>query len=335
MARTARTLKMVTTWPKNFPGVGTGAERLARRVDELSEGLIKINVYAAGELVPALSAFDAVSEGKADIYHGAEYYWQGKSTAFKFFAAVPFGMTAAELNAWIYFDGGQALWDELAAGFNVKPFMGGNTGVQMGGWFRSEINTLDDLKGLRIRIPGLGGEVYRRLGATPVTKAGGEIFLALSQGNIDAAEWIGPWNDLAFGFQEIAKYYYTGIHEPGTCLSLGLNLDLWNSFSDWEKAIFENVANVENSVMKAEYDANNARALTALINDHGVKLRTFSDKILLAMKRVALEVLEETAAEDEFTGRVYESYKVSLARTSYWSEISEHSYARARGLDDV
>ncbi len=335
VARTARTLKMVTTWPKNFPGVGTGAERLAERVDELSEGSIKIKVYAAGELVPALSAFDAVSEGKADMYHGAEYYWQGKSKAFNFFAAVPFGMTAAELNAWIYFDGGQALWDELAAGFNVKPFMGGNTGVQMGGWFRSEINTLDDLKGLRIRIPGLGGEVYRRLGATPVTKAGGEIFLALSQGNIDAAEWIGPWNDLAFGFQEIAKYYYTGIHEPGTCLSLGLNLDLWNSFSDWEKAIFRNAANAENNVMKAEYDANNARALTALINDHGVKLRTFSDEILLAMKRVALEVLEEIAAGDDFTGRVYESYKASLARTSYWSEISEHSYARARGLGDV
>ena len=331
-AKKHRKLKMVTTWPKNFPGLGTGAERFAKRVDELSEGLLKIKVYAAGELVPALSAFDAVSEGKADMYHGVDYYWQGKSKAFNFFAAVPFGMTASEIYAWIYHDGGQDLWDELAAGFNIKPFMVGNSGVQMGGWFRNEINTLDDLKGLRIRIPGLGGEVFRRLGATPVTKAGGEIFLALSQGNIDAAEWVGPWNDLAFGFHEIAKYYYTGIHEPGTVISLGLNLEVWDDFSDWEKAIFRNATSAETHVFKAEFDANNARALDVLIKEHGVHLRHFSDDILREMKRASLAVLKETAAEDELTGRVYDSFMQSLSRTRYWGEVSEREYARARDL---
>jgi TRAP-type mannitol/chloroaromatic compound transport system substrate-binding protein len=285
--KTKRTLTMVTTWPKNFPGIGTGAERFAKNVEALSEGNITIRVYGAGELVPALSSFDAVAEGKADMYHGAEYYWQGRSKAFNFYGAVPFGMTASEINAWIHFDGGQELWDELAGGFNIKPLMCGNSGTQMGGWFRNEINSLDDLRGLRIRMPGLGGEVFRRVGATPVTKPGGEIFLALSQGNIDAAEWIGPWNDLAFGFQEIAKNYYTGIHEPGTVLSLGLNLDLWNSLSDWEKAVFRSAAENENSHMRAEFDANNARALDTLVNEHGVLVRSFSDEILRELKRVS------------------------------------------------
>ncbi len=327
-----RTLTMVTTWPKNFPGIGTGAERFAKNIEALSGGNIKIRVYGAGELVPALSSFDAVSEGKADMYHGAEYYWQGRSKAFNFFAAVPFGMTASEINAWILYDGGQELWNELSGKFNVKPLMCGNSGTQMGGWFRKEINSLDDLKGLRIRIPGLGGEVFSHVGATPVTKPGGEIFLALSQGNIDAAEWIGPWNDLAFGFQEIAKNYYTGIHEPGTVLSLGLNRDLWNDFSDLEKAIFRTAAEDENGRMRAEFDANNARALETLVNDHGVKVGTFPDDVLAALKRATHDVLEEIAAEDEFTSRVYKSFSESLRRTSHWGNIAERAFAKARGL---
>lgn len=334
-ARKQRNLKMVTTWPKNFPGIGTGAERFARRVGELSEGAINIKVYAAGELVPALSAFDAVSEGKADMYHGAEYYWQGRSRAFNFFAAVPFGMTATEINAWIHHDGGAELWDELSAGFNIKPMMCGNSGCQAGGWFRKEINTLDDLKGLRIRIPGLGGEVFRRLGATPVTKPGGEIFLALSQGNIDAAEWIGPWNDMTFGFHTIADYYYfPGIHEPGTVLSLGLNLDLWNDMDDWEQAIFRDAAESENGYMWAEFNAQNARALEVLVGQHGVKLRRFGDDILREMHKVSRQVLEETAAEDALTRRVYDSFKASLERQSFYGEISERAFTRARLLGE-
>lgn len=329
----SRALKMVTTWPKNFPGIGTGAERFAQRVEMLSRGRIRIRVYAAGELVPALAAFDAVSEGKAEMYHGAEYYWQGRSKAFNFFAAVPFGMTASEVMAWIDHDGGQELWDELAGRYSVKPFMCGNSGAQMGGWFRKQINTLDDLKGLRIRIPGLGGEVFSRLGATPVTKAGSEIFLALSQGNIDATEWIGPWNDMAFGLHTIADYYYyPGIHEPGTVLSLGLNLDLWRDLSEVEQQIFVNAAQAENAYMWAEFNAENARALAALISEGKVQLKRFPDEILAEMNRVAQAVLEETAAGDELTGRVYRSFLASRDRQARWGEVSERAFAHARAL---
>ncbi len=331
-SRTQRNLTMVTTWPKHFPGLGTGAERFAKNVEALSDGAITIKVYGAGELVPALSSFDAVSEGKADMYHAAEYYWQGRSKAFNFFCAVPFGMTGTEVNAWINFDGGQALWDELSGNFNVKPFMCGNSGTQMGGWFRKEINSLADLKGLRIRMPGLGGEMFSRVGATPVTKPGGEIFLAMPQGTIDAAEWVGPWNDLAFGFHEVAKNYYTGVHEPGTVLGLGLNLDLWKEFSDWEKAIFEAATETENSLMRAEMDANNSVALKTLVEEHGVIVRSFPDEVIIELKRVALEVLEETGREDDITGRVYKSFMESMARTSRWGEISERTYTRARDL---
>lgn len=329
--RKKRSLKMVTTWPKNFPGIGVGAERVARRITEMTEGRLDIRVYGANELVPALGAFDAVSQGKADFYHGAEYYWQGKSKAFNFFGAVPFGMTAGEMKAWIYHDGGQELWDELSAKFNIKPFMAGNSGTQMGGWFRNELKGLADLKGLRMRIPGLGGEVMARMGAVPVTKAGGELFLALSQGNIDATEWIGPWSDLAFGFHTIAKYYYyPGFHEPGTTLSMGINLDLWEDLSAPERTAVATAAAAENDYMLAEFNAQNARALTTLIDQHGVKLTRFPDEILDAMARLSVEVLAETAASDPLTGRVFESFASSMARTSRWGEIGERAFTEIR-----
>ena len=326
-----RSLKMVTSWPKNFPGAGTGAERLARRIFELTDGSLDIKVFGAGELVPAFGGFDAVASGKVDFYHGAEYYWQGRSKAFNFFAAVPFGMTTTELAAWIYSDGGQELWDALSAPFNIKPFMAGSTGPQMGGWYRSEINSVKDFKGLRIRMPGLGGEVMKRLGATPVTKAGGEIFLALSQGNIDATEWIGPWNDMAFGFHTIVEYYYyPGIHEPGTALGLGINKDLWEELSPSQRSAIENAAAAETIVMRSEYEAQNGRALVTLIEDHGVKLRRFSDEILAEMGRISLEVLSDVAAADQRTGQIYESYMASMGRTARWGEISERAFTAAR-----
>ncbi|CAE7594306.1 unnamed protein product [Symbiodinium microadriaticum] len=206
-AKGKRRLKMVTTWPKNFPGLGFMAERMSKRIDEMTDGQIKIKVFAAGELVPAMESFDAVSRGTADIYHGADYYWQGKSLAFNFFTAVPMGLSTSEMNAWIYHGGGQELWDELSAKFNIKPFAAGNSGVQLGGWFRKEINSLEDYKGLKFRMPGLGGEVLRRLGATALTLPGGEIFPALQSGAIDGTEWVGPWNDLAFGFYKAENDY--------------------------------------------------------------------------------------------------------------------------------
>ncbi len=330
-----RNLKMVTTWPKNFPGLGTGAERLARRIETLSDGNLTIKVYAGGELVGPLEAFDAVSQGKADMYHGGEYYWQGKSPAFNFFCTVPMGMTAPEITSWIRFGGGQPLWDELSARFNVKAFLAGNSGTQMGGWFNKEMNSIEDFQGLRIRMPGLGGEVMKRVGATPVTKAGGEIFQALSQGNIDATEWVGPWNDLAFGFYSIVKnYYYPGIHEPGTALALGLNLDLWSDMSATEKAWIEAATAAENDIMLAEFNANNARALDTLINEHDVNLLKFNDDILRALGSVSNEVVAEVANHDELSKRIFDSYVAGRTNGRRWGEIAEKAFMDARNLSD-
>lgn len=336
VARRKRALTMVTAWPKNFPGIGTGVERLARRIADLSDGRLTVRVYAAGELVGALGGFDAVSQGKADMYHAAEYYWQGKSPAFNFFAAVPMGMTASEMAAWIRFGGGQELWDELAAPFNVKPMMAGNTGVQMGGWFAREISSPKDFQGLRMRMPGLGGEVMARLGATPVTKQGGEIFQAMAQGNLDATEWIGPWNDLAFGFHTIVKnYYYPGIHEPGTTLSLGINKTLWEDLSPQDRAIIQSAADAENDIMYAEFNANNARALETLVKDHGVTLRRFDNAILRRLAEISAEVLAEAAARDEMTGRVFNSFQAARAGGMRWGEVAEEAFTSARRLADL
>src|SRR5215813_13066180 len=224
IAQGARELKMVTSWPKGLPGLGTSAERLGRGITAITGGRLQVKVFGAGELVSAFEVFDAVSGGVADMYHSAEYYWEKRSPAFNFFAAVPFGFTADEIAAWIQFGGGQALWDELSAGFNIKPLMSTNTGVQMGGWFTKEVSGPDGLRGLRYRMPGMGGEVLRRLGAVVVNVPGGEITAALKSGAIDASEWVGPWNDMILGLHKVSKfYYYPGFHEPGTILSLGIN----------------------------------------------------------------------------------------------------------------
>ncbi|MEO0412755.1 MAG: TRAP transporter substrate-binding protein [Pseudomonadota bacterium] len=326
-----RTLRMVTTWPKSLPGLGTGAQRLAERITTLSNGSLDVRVYAAGDLVGAFDAFDAVSSGKADMYHGGEYYWQGKSKAYNFYAGVPFGMTADEMAAWINFQGGQELWDELSAQFNIKPFAAGNTGTQMGGWFKREINSLEDLKGLRIRMPGLGGEILRRLGAEPVTKAANELYLALSQGNIDATEWIGPWNDLTLGLHTAAKYYYgPGFHEPGSTLALGVNLDVFNSLSDHQRAVITQSCQVERHVMHAEYDAKNAEALEVLKTEHDIVPRTFPADVMAAAQREAAIVLEEVAQSDALTGRVVASFKAALKKARSWEAVAHGAFTQAR-----
>ena len=333
LAQGQRQLKMVTTWPKNFPGLGTGAQRLADRIGRMSGGKLTVKLFAAGELVPEFESFDAVSSGAADLYHAAEYYWQGKSKAFNFFAAVPFGMTAAEINAWIYHGGGQKVWDGLSAKFNLKPFLCGNTGVQMGGWFNKEIHSVEDYKGLKIRMPGLGGEVLRRIGAAAVTLPGSEIFPSLQSGAIDATEWVGPWNDLAFGFYKVAKfYYYPGFHEPGTALSCAVNLKVWESLSAEHKAIIEAAAAVENDFMLAEFNARNNDALAVLRNKHGVKLRRFSDSTLLAIGAAAGAVVSEVGASDAFTGGVYNSFIDFRKKSIAWSKLSDQAFWKARLL---
>lgn len=331
IAQGVKQLKMVTTWPKNFPGLGTSPERIAVKIREATDGAIDIKVYAAGELVPAFDSFDAVSTGAADIYNGAEYYWVGKSKAFAFFTAVPFGMTAPELNAWIYHGGGQELWDELAAQFNLKPFMSANTGTQWGGWFNKEINSLEDLKGLSMRMPGLGGDVLARLGATVLTLPGGEIFPALESGRIDATEWVGPWNDLAFGFYQVTKFYYwPGFHEPGAGLATTFNLDVWNDLTPSQQRIIEAVCAWDNDYTYSEFLYHNSIALRTLTEEHGVVLRDFPDEVFAGYRRSSMELMEEITAEDPFVARVYESAAQTQKYTSDGLRYAENAYLQRR-----
>mgnify|MGYP003985410219 FL=1 len=333
IAQGKRELKMVTTWPKNFPGWGTTAERLAKRITDGSGGSLSVKVYAAGELVPPFESFDAVSQGTADLYHGAEYYWQGKSKAFNFFATVPFGLTASEMNAWIYHGGGQELWDELSAGFNIKPFLAGNTGVQWGGWFNKEINSIEDFKGLKMRMPGLGGEVLRRVGAAAVSLTGGEIFPALQAGTIDATEWVGPWNDLAFGFYKVAKYYYwPGFHEPGTALSSGMNKGVWDSLDAGQQSLIASCMAADNDFTLAEFNARNGDALETLINKHKVEVRRTPNELLNALGDASGKVAAEVAASDALTQRVYDSFINFRRKSIAYSKKSDQAFWQARLL---
>jgi TRAP-type mannitol/chloroaromatic compound transport system substrate-binding protein len=323
--------KMVTTWPKNFPGLGTGANYLAELITAMSGGQIEVKVYGAKELVPAFEVFDAVSRGTAQLGHGAAYYWKGKSEAAQFFSAVPFGLTADEMNAWLYHGGGVQLWEETYAPFGLLPMATGNTGVQMAGWFNREINSVDDLKGLKMRIPGLGGEVLARAGGVPVSLPGGELFTSLQSGAIDATEWVGPYNDLAFGLYKAAKYYYyPGWHEPGTTLECIVNKQAFEALPEALQAIVRNAARVANQDLLAEYNARNNQALKTLVNEHHVDLRPLPDEVLQHLKKLSDEVVGEVAAKDEQSHRVYEAFKTFREQVTAWTNISERAYLNAR-----
>ena len=325
--------KMVTTWPKNFPGLGTGANNVAKLITKMSGGRIQVKVYGAKELVPAFEVFDAVSRGTAEMGHGAAYYWKGKNEAIQFFSTVPFGLTAQEMNGWLYHGGGLKLWQEVYAQYNLVPAAAGNTGVQMGGWFNKEINSIDDLKGLKMRIPGLGGEVFKRAGGTPVTLPGGELYTALQTGALDATEWVGPYNDLAFGFYKVAKYYYyPGWHEPGTTLEAIINKEAFDALPEDLQEIVLNACKVVNQDMLAEYTARNNAALNTLVNEHKVQLRAFPDDVLKELRKISDEVVAELAAKDETAKRIYASFKTYREQVNDWHEISEKAFLRARSL---
>ncbi len=333
LRKKARTLRLVTAWPKNFPGLGTVAEEITQNIGRLSGGTLAVKLYAAGELVPSHEEFDAVSSGAADMYHASEYYWVGKSKGFAFFTAVPFGMTAVEQLGWVDQGGGRALWDKLSARFNLIAFPAGSTGHQMGGWFKKEINTLDDLKGLIMRIPGLGGDVMRELGVSPKLLAGGAIYQALQSGAIDATEWVGPWNDLAFGFYREAPYYYgPGFHEPGSTVSLGFNLDVWNSLSPQEQVAVKGSCGWAMSSSLAQFSWQNAKALKTLQQDHGVEVRNFSDEIWKALGVATRKVLSDVAKSDPETKAIHDSYMSTLAEASAWAQVSDGPYLRLRSL---
>jgi len=323
--------RMATTWPKDFPGLGQMPNRFSKALHDMSDGRIDVKVYAAGELVGALECFDATSTGAADMYHGAEYYWQGKSKGFSFFTAVPMGMTASEIMGWIDHGGGQKLWDELSASFNIKPFQAGNTGHQTGGWFKREMNSLEDFKGLRFRMPGIGGEVLRRLGAAPVNMPGGEIYQALQSGLLDGTEWVGPWNDYAFGFYREAPYYYApGFHEPGASLAIGINLDVWNNFSASEQAMISFACKAANDASLGEYTYENAKALNILKNEHGIVPRFFSDDIMIKIGKISEDVVRELGSSDKRTQKIYDAYLAARNEYRGWTEMSDGRYIRAR-----
>ncbi len=325
--------KMVTTWPKNFPGLGTGANFLAKLIGEMSGGRIHVKVYGAKELVPAFEIFDAVSRGTAEMGHGASYYWKGKSEAAQFFAAVPFGLTADEMNAWLYHGGGMDLWRQVYEPFGLVPTAAGNTGVQMGGWFNKPINSVADLKGLKMRIPGLGGEVLRRAGGTPVSLPGGELFTSLDSGAIDATEWVGPYNDLAFGFYKAAKYYYyPGWHEPGTTLECFINKKALAALPEDLQSIVLNACRVANQDMLAEYNARNNEALQTLIKEHKVQVRRFPDDVLKKLHTISDQVVAEIADKDPMSKKVYESFRTFREQVVAWDRVSEKAYLEARDL---
>ena len=331
----ADTLKwrMVTSWPKRLPGPGMSAERVASRIAKLSGGRIDITVYAAGEVVPAFEVLGAVGNGVADIGHTAAFYWQGKMPAAAFFTTVPFGLTSSEHVAWIEAGGGQALWDELYAPFGVKPFMAGNTGVCMGGWFRRELKSLADLRGLKLRSLGLGGEVYRRLGATPQTTPPSEILSSLQSGVLDGAEFVGPGTDIALGLYRVAPfYYYPGFNKPngtGECI---VALKAWNALAPDLQAIVAHACAAEANYALAEMERLNAQALEALVKDHGVKLMAFPDDLVAAARQQAQDVMGELfAIHSDLRGKISGSYDNFRERSAPWSRVSIEAVLRARG----
>jgi TRAP-type mannitol/chloroaromatic compound transport system substrate-binding protein len=327
--------KMITTWPKNLPGLGAAPERLAERLRIMSNGRLDIKVYGAGELVGALEVFDAVSQGTAQMGHGAAYYWRGKNPAAAMFATVPFGMNAQEMNGWLRYGGGLELWQELYGKFNLVPFAAGNSGVQMAGWFNKEINSIDDLQGLKMRIPGIGGEVLSRAGGVPVILPGGEIFTALQTGVIDATEWVGPYNDLAFSLHTAAKYYYyPGWHEPGPTLEAFVNKDAWEALPPDLQAMIEVATQAINEDMLSEFTARNNAALDTLINEHGVQLRRLPDDVIAALRTSSAEVVAEIADADPLARRIYDSYMAYLEDVRRYHSISEQAYMNLRESAD-
>ncbi len=324
-------LVIVATWGRDFPGLGLSAQRLAARITELSEGRIVTQYFAAGERVGAFDSFDEVASGNAQAYIAADYYWKGKHPGWAFFTAVPFGMTYTERSAWLKYMGGQELWDELAGEFGLKCLVAGSTGCQMGGWFNKEIETADDLKGLKMRIPGLGGDVMAKLGASPVTLPGGQIYENLVSGAIDATEWVGPYNDYFLKFYEAAKYYYwPGMHEPGGNLSFGFNKSFWEGLTNWERELIRTCAREEHANQMDETNANNGFYLKKLVTEHGVELRQFSEEIYDSFGEAATEVFDEMRQHSDLSNRIYEGFEAARAEVGSWMAISDVAFSVQR-----
>ncbi|WP_300513808.1 TRAP transporter substrate-binding protein [Aliiroseovarius sp.] len=331
LAQGGKTMTIVSTWPRDFPGLGTSAQRLAARIGQLSDGAINVEYFAAGERVGAFDTFDEVASGNSQAYIAADYYWVGKHPAFAYFTTVPFGMTVVEWNAWVKFGGGQALWDKVSGEFGLKPLVCGATGTQAGGWFNKEINSPEDLKGLKMRIPGLGGNVMSKLGVSTVSLPGGQIYENLVSGAIDATEWVGPYNDYFMKFYEAAKYYYTaGMHEPNANLALGMNKAWWESLSDWERAVIEAASAEETANMYEEAMALNGQYLNKLINEQGVEVREFGEDVWDAFGEAAAEVFEETRDHSDLAVEVDDAFQAALREIGGAMALFETKFVNER-----
>ncbi len=323
--------KMVTAWPRDFPGLGTGANRLAEYIERLSNGRLKIKVYGGGELVPPFEVFDAVSRGTAEMGHSTSYYWKGKVPAAQLFCSAPFGLTAQEINGWFYYGGALELFQECYAPFGILPFPAGNSGTQMGGWFNKEINSMADIQGLKMRIPGLGGEILRRAGGTPVTTPASEVFTALQTGTIDATEWVGPYNDLALGLFRAGKYYYyPGWQETGSSIEALINIEAFAALPQDLQDIVEIAAQAVNTDMLAEFTFHNAQALKTLVEDHGVELRPFPDEVMAALRDISWDYLEELAEGDALFRRCLDSFRAYYDAITPYSRIAEQHLMNLR-----
>ncbi|MBD0865206.1 MAG: TRAP transporter substrate-binding protein [Rhodobacteraceae bacterium] len=329
IAQGNRTLTMVTSWRRGFAVLDDAASYFAQMVGEISGGSLIIDKKAPGELVGAFEVFDAVSSGQADLYHSADYYFISQHPGYAYFTAVPFGGTAQEVTNWYYHGGGESLHDQLGEVFNLKGMLAGNTGSQSGGWFRKEITSADDFNGLKFRMPGLGGQVLGKMGASVQNIPGGELYQALSSGALDGLEWVGPMADESAGFQEIAKVYYTaGFHEPGAALACNVNLDVWNELSDQHKAILRYSSMATTQLQLAETLSNNGAAL-ARLQAQGVKTLQFPDDIWDAFGTYSAEVMNENM-EDTLFAAIRESFEASLANSAAWIQKSDGYYVEQR-----
>ncbi len=322
-------IKLATSWPANFPIMGEGVERFATRLTQISGGSIEVKVFAKNVLVPALGVFDATSAGAIDAYHSAAYYYKGKNEAFNLFTGFPFGLTDTEMNAWFDWGDGMHLWRELYAKYNLVPFKGGNTGVQMGGWFKKEIKSLEDLQGLKMRIPGLGGEVFSKLGVKPTLLPAGEIYVALERNMLDATEWLGPSLDTKMGFHKVAKYYYTGWHEPASSLSLVFNKKKFDKLSDEQKLMIEMASQELNATMNSQFQYENAKELK-VVRDSGVKIDSLPSDVLKAAKKAMMEVAEQKSQKSEDFKRVWENIYSFLELNRDWTDIGLKKYLEIR-----
>lgn len=317
--------QMATSWPVALDTIFGGAQTVAERVKAMTGGKFVIEARAAGEIAPGLEVLNVVEQGAVPMGHTASYYYVGKSPTVAFGTAVPFGLTSRQQNAWLYEAGGLEMMQEFYADkFGVIQFPAGNTGVQMGGWFNKEIKSLADMQGLKMRIPGLGGQVMDKLGVSVQVLPGGEIFQALQTGAIDAAEWVGPYDDEKLGFHEVSSfYYYPGWWEPGPSLEIQINLNEWNSLPEIYQEIVKTAAYEANMTMMARYDAKNPDALQRLLGDSDVVMAPFPDDVLKASEEAAFELYDEFAASDPDFGPIFEHWNAFREAIQEWHQFAE------------